>query len=268
MAHPTLLRLGNTIVYLFFLSSSIYNVVGPDGTDIGYGKHPTYLTPAPFAFAIWGLIHTLFLGFVIWQWLGDSEEIVVEAYGSYFIIAGLLTSLWHNNWESGHLILSLLILLFASASITIVYHNLRNIPPRTYAQSLFVHAPISLYHGWLVFVTWLNIFAIFTTIHDPAHPPLLHRVLVFLVLLQLTGTAVAYTEFKNRDVGDIPGAFTIAWALFGVAAGQQSKFISISALVMGIIVLLYAFRPQVIKRRIGGGERQPLLGSAAPDEQV
>ncbi|KAI9091775.1 hypothetical protein DFS34DRAFT_597018 [Phlyctochytrium arcticum] len=259
--HPTLLRLGNTLVYLFFLSSSIYSVAAPDG-KYGYGAHPTYLTPAPWAFGIWGLIHFLFFGFVVWQWFGDSDA-AVDAYGPYFIVSGLLTSLWANNWDSGHLIISLIMLLFASASVTIIYHNLRQAPPSSTTQSIFVHAPISLYHGWLVFMTWLNIFAIFTQVHDPIHPPILHRVLVFLVMLQLTGTAVAYTELKNLSLGDIPGALTIAWALFGIADGQQSKFIKISAFIMGAVVCLYAFRPAFFKRRIGGGERQPLLGGAA-----
>ncbi|KAI9007066.1 hypothetical protein BC832DRAFT_554160 [Gaertneriomyces semiglobifer] len=264
MTSPLLLKVFNTIAYIFFLSSSVYNVVGPDG-KYDYGSHPTYLTPAPFAFAIWGLIHFLFLGFVIWQWFGDSDDVVTKGYGGYFIIAALLTSVWHDYWESGHLVLSLIVLLFASASITVIYHNLRSLPPKSTAEHIFVHAPISLYHGWLIFIGWLNIFAVFTSVADPAHPDLLHRILVFLVMLQLTGTAVAYTEFRNKEIGDVPGALTIAWALFGVSAQQQSKFIEVSALVMGIVVCMYAFRPMA-KSRGSIGERQPLLGE--PEEQV
>ncbi|KAI8825902.1 uncharacterized protein EV422DRAFT_514614 [Fimicolochytrium jonesii] len=264
MAHPTLLRLGNTLVYIFFLSSSLYDVAGPDSGSIGYGKHQTYLTPAPFAFAIWGLIHFLFFGFVVWQWFApkeESDEIVVNGYGSWFIIAGLLTSLWHNNWESGHLVISLIILLFASGSVTSIYYQLQSRPAKTPIEHLFVHAPVSLFHGWLVFITWLNIFAIFTKVADPAHPNLLHRILVFLVLLKLAFTAMGYTELKNNAHGDIAGAFAITWALIAVGVGQESKFITISALVLAGWSTVYALKPQVFKKSAITSERQPLLGA-------
>ncbi|TPX55273.1 hypothetical protein PhCBS80983_g05449 [Powellomyces hirtus] len=269
MTHPTLLRIGNTLAFIFFFSSSIYSVVGPDAKEIGYGGHPTYLTPAPFAFAIWGLIHALFFGFVVWQWFAatdESDDIVVNGYSSWFILAGLLTSLWANSWESGHLIISLVILLFASASITMIYHNLQSRPAKTAVEHLFVHAPISLLHGWLVFIVWVNVLAIFTTVHDPAHPSVIQRIVVFLILAKLTLTAMAYTEVKNTKSGDIAGAFAIVWALLGVAAQQESKLIMISALTMAGVATVYAFKPQFIKKNVTAGERQPLLG--APGNQV
>lgn len=71
-------------------------------------------------------------------------------------------------------------------------------------------APVSLWHGWLNFIFWLNLFAIFTSVQDPAHPDWIHVLLVFLVLFQLAGTAIAYTEYKSVH-GDVPGAFVIAW---------------------------------------------------------
>ena len=67
MTSPFLLRLTNTLAYFFFLGSDIYAVAGPDGVSDAYARHPTYLTPAPWAFAIWGIIHFLFFGFIVWQ---------------------------------------------------------------------------------------------------------------------------------------------------------------------------------------------------------
>ncbi|KAJ1547385.1 hypothetical protein HK405_006004, partial [Cladochytrium tenue] len=43
-------------------------------------------------------------------------------------------------------------------------------PAQTVYQSVLVHASVSLFHGWLVFVFWLNLLATFTSVQDPAHP--------------------------------------------------------------------------------------------------
>ena len=66
-----------------------------------------------------------------------------------------------------------------------------------------------------MYVIWLNILALFIRVDpghgsDAKHPGLLINVVVGLILAQLTATAVAYTEYKGA-VGDVPGAFTIAW---------------------------------------------------------
>ncbi|KAJ3042412.1 hypothetical protein HDV00_007368 [Rhizophlyctis rosea] len=241
MTSPTLLRIINTLAYFFFLGSDIYSIAGPDAPDVpdAYGLHPTYLTPAPWAFAIWGVVHFLFFGFIVWQ-------------------------------ASNHLFLALIVLCFASASITLIYYGLSTRPPQTLTQSLFVHAPVSLYHGWLVFVIWLNILAIFIRFdgHNgderQAHPSLLVNVIVGLILAQLTATAIAYTEYKGA-VGDVPGAFTIAWALFAVFANQPAPFIKWASFACGIIVTIYAFFSLVRGRPLmtaTAGERAPLLHAA------
>ncbi|KAJ3047893.1 hypothetical protein HK097_011076 [Rhizophlyctis rosea] len=264
MTSPFLLRLTNTLAYFFFLGSGIYSVAGPDGFPDTYAKHETYLTPAPWAFAIWGVIHFLFFGFIVWQWFGDSNEVVVNAFGSWFFIAALCTSLWSTLWATDHLFLSLILLCFASASITLIYHQLSIRPAPSFTQSLFVHAPISLYHGWLVYVIWLNILALFIRTgsdgHKPEHPGLLINVVVGLILAQLTATAIAYTEYKGA-VGDVPGAFTIAWALFAVSARQPAAFIKWASFACGILVTIYAFVPLVRGRPLTGnaGERESLL---------
>ncbi|TPX63664.1 hypothetical protein SpCBS45565_g06441 [Spizellomyces sp. 'palustris'] len=250
MTHPLPLRSFNLLVYVFFVSSSLYNVIGPD-PSYGYAKYPTYLTPAPWAYAIWAVIYLLFGGFVIWQWFPETDDVVIDAYGSWFIIASLCGAVWQHFWETGHLVLALIVLLFASAAVTIIYTNLHRL-----------QGPL--------FVIWINIFAIIARATEPRHPSILQKILVFFALFQMTATAVAYTETK-RESGDLPGAFTIAWALFAVSAGQKSKFVKYSALVMGVVVAVHAFRPLVRRRRDGErSQRESLLGEGeeSREEQV
>ncbi|KAJ3414838.1 hypothetical protein HDV05_005995 [Chytridiales sp. JEL 0842] len=270
MASPFLLRLSNTLVFLFFLGSNLYASFGPDHEDL-YGKHPTYLTPAPYAFAVWGAIHTLLGGFIIWQWLPGTEEIVVNAFGSWFAIAGLLSAIQLDLWDSDRLVLSLIVLLFASAAVSIIYYNLStSYPPESFVQHIFVHTPISLFHGWLVFIFWLNLLAIISKVKDPSNPGLFDGIVTVFVLFQLAGQGVAYTEYKYAGEGygggDIGGAAVIAWALFAVSSHQPSALIHWTSLILGVYVVIHGlFRPAQHQYKLRSvviinSENAPLLG--------
>ncbi|KAJ3332324.1 hypothetical protein HDU76_000604 [Blyttiomyces sp. JEL0837] len=261
---PFVLRVANTLVYFFFLGSHLYSTFGPNHNSDYYNGHPTYLTPASWAFAVWSLIHFLFGGFVLWQWFPETEDIIVHAYGAWFALAGLLTSVQLALWNADQLILSLFVLLFASGAVSVIYYNLAtSFPAQTPAQHLLVHAPISLYHAWLVFIFWLNLMAIFTSVQNPAEPDWFHCILVFVILLKLAATASGYTEWRHAS-GDVAGAGVIAWALFAVSAGQSSPFISWSAFILGWYVVIHAlFRPAQFhwKKSQVATETEPLLGA-------
>ncbi|KAJ3288718.1 hypothetical protein HK104_008012 [Borealophlyctis nickersoniae] len=128
-----------------------------------------------------------------------------------------------------------------------------------------------MYHAWLVFLTWLNFMAILTRKEhweQLKEAKLWEQLLVAFVLAQLVATAVAYTEFKG-ELGDVLGAFTIAWSLLGVAAYQPEPFIHYASFASAVVIMAYAFRPHVIQRRVAFvalgdeslGEREPLVGA-------
>ncbi|KAI9208108.1 uncharacterized protein BJ171DRAFT_490254 [Polychytrium aggregatum] len=254
-------RIFNTLVYLFFFGNHLYSFIetGKQSGDF-YGSHPTYITPAPWAYDIWALIHLLFGGFTIWQWLPGTEEIVHHGFAGWFAVAALLSSVWLNLWESDHLVLALFVLLLASGAVSVLYYHLTYLyPAESLIQSVFVHAPVSLWHGWLVFVFWINLLAIFTTVNDNADPSWIQVVIALFVIFQITGTAIAYTEYKSKH-GDIAGAFAITWALAAVAANQHNGWIHYSSIVGVIIVVLYALGRPVRAHREATAEAQPLLG--------
>ncbi|RKO92471.1 hypothetical protein BDK51DRAFT_3127, partial [Blyttiomyces helicus] len=203
----------------------------------------TYITPAPFVQGVWVLIFTriLVVSLCTRYWFGASDDLILHGFRSNFVLASLLTAVWAQLWDSDHTILAYVALTVAVAFVTMIYHNITtHFPAKTWPQTLFVHTPISVSHAWLLFVMFLNSLAM-TSDYDPKRPDAFHQLLAFFVLAQLTFTAVAYTEYKSA-IGDVPCAFTIAWALFGVTANQKSDFISNTAAVFGIIVVCYAIR--------------------------
>ncbi|KAJ3097213.1 hypothetical protein HDU97_005076 [Phlyctochytrium planicorne] len=253
---PLLLRIANTAVYFYFLSSDISSAYG----GINYDKFETYLTPAPWALWAWGLIHLLFGGFVLWQWFPDTADIVEHGVGPW-----LLYGLGRNSTlqESDKLVHGVFITLLASGALSFAYYNLaRQYPAKTMAQNVLVHAPISMFHAWTVCIFWVTLLALFTTVEDPRHPSVFDIVLVLAVMIKLAATASGYTEWRHES-GDAAGASIIAWFLFAVSSAQPSPWVSWPAFFLGIYVVAHAiFRPVhhhfVVVRN---AEREPLLGA-------
>ncbi|KAJ3192542.1 hypothetical protein HK101_006344 [Irineochytrium annulatum] len=195
-------------------------------------------------------------------WFPETEAILEHGVGPWFAIAGLLSGIQLTLWESDHLVLSLIVLIFAIGSISLAYYHVNtSYPAQSLAQSVLVHAPISMFHGWLVFLLWINVMAIFTTVQQPAHPDVFHSVLAGLILLKLAATASSYTEWRH-ETGDVAGASVIAWGLLAISAEQDSVFIKWFSFILAIYVIAHGlFRPaqrHFVKAR---EEQEPLLGA-------
>jgi len=129
----------------------------------------------------------------------------------------------------------------------------------TINERIWVHAPFSLYHAWIVVIAVISTFAAFA--HDKVEgekPSILTKVLVVIGLLFLKSASINYIEsFK----GDIAGSIVIAWSLFGVAIEQHDPVIHWSALILGVISSFHILKP-LFKRFVRGSsdESAPLLG--------
>lgn len=136
----------------------------------------------------------------------------------------------------------------------------KDYPASSWYDKLFVHAPFSLWHGWIVFSATINLFQAFTTTKDNG-PSVWIRILVILGLIFLSSTAVGYVEYKKQK-GDITGALVIGLGLLAIFTNQHDPWIHWSALVFAIITLLYPLRPYAFKLvgRSSDAENAPLLG--------
>lgn len=127
-------------------------------------------------------------------------------------------------------------------------------------EKIFIHAPFSLWHGWIVFSAVVNLFQAFTGLKEDG-PSVWIRILVILALLFLTSTAVGYVEYKKHK-GDITGALVIGLGLLAIFTNQHDPWIHWSALTTAIITLIYPIRPYAFKLvgRESNAENAPLLG--------
>ncbi|KAI8336804.1 hypothetical protein BC941DRAFT_376752 [Chlamydoabsidia padenii] len=252
-------KVANVIVYLFFLSATVYSLVSPPNGDAGGGQ--TYITPSFWVSYIWTLIHILLGGFVIFQWFEAAHDAAIHGVGWHFVISVLLSSAWLGLLKSGHVLIGFFFVLLTASSVSYVFYNLeKNYTAETIWEKLFVHAPFSLWHGWIVFSAVINFFQVVS--HTSEHGPgVWTRIFVILGLIFLSSTAIGYVEYKKQK-GDITGAIVIGLGLLAIFTNQQDPWIHWSALALAIITLLYSARPFVFKLvgRQSDAEQAPLLG--------
>jgi len=265
-----LLKIVNVLVYFFFLGSNIYTVAGPTG--IYYGGKETYITPEPWAFLIWWLIHILLLGTIIYQWFPGGKVIIIDGISWRFPLLGILNAVYVHLWSTQHYIVAFIFALFVSSAVTHIYYIVKKYhsPQSTYDE-LLVHLPFSLYHGWTTVLVVLTAFEAFGVNALTTRAGIWTKVFVFLALFFLEATAATYA-FSSPE-GDLPASVAIAWALWAIFAHQLHKphgsaFVTWTALAFAIITLLWVIKGGYgLTRRVWSGgvrledeERAPLVG--------
>ncbi|KAG7090922.1 hypothetical protein E1B28_009996 [Marasmius oreades] len=259
-----LLKLINVVCYLFFLGSNIYTVASPTG--VYYSTKLTYITPAPWAFLIWSLIHLLLLGTVIYQFFADGKRTIIDGISWRFPLLAVLNAIYVNVWARHHYIVAFVLALFVSSAVTHIYYIVKkHHSSQNTADELFTHLPFSLYHGWTTVLVVLTAFEAFgvDALEKPAG--IWTKVFVFLGMFFLEATAATYA-FSSPE-GDLPASIAIAWSLWAIFAQQTSDaFIHWSALGFSILALVWVVKGAFgMSRRFGGHvalsdeERAPLV---------
>ncbi|GAN09514.1 membrane protein [Mucor ambiguus] len=254
-------KVANVLVYLLFLSATVYNLVGSTPSEPVVHDGLTYLTPSHWIEYVWTLIHFLLGGFVIYQWFEPAHEAAIHGVGWHFVVSVLLSSAWLTLLQHGHFIIGFVFVLLTASSVSCVFYKLaKDYPTTSWWDKLFIHAPFSLWHGWIVFSAVINLFQAFTGLRENG-PSIWIRILAILAIVFLTSTAIGYVEYKKHK-GDVTGAVVIGLGLLAIFTNQHDAWIHWPALVGAIITLLYPARPYLFKLvgRSSDSENAPLLG--------
>jgi len=262
-----LLKIVNVLVYFLFLGSNIYTVAG--GAGVSYGGKETYITPAPWAFTIWSLIHLLLLGTVIYQFTAAGKATIIDGVGWRFPLLVILNSIYVNVWAKGYYVVAFVLSLFVSSAVTQIYYVVKRYHlADSLTDEIFIHLPFSLYHGWTTVLVVITAFQAFGVNAVTTGAGVWTKVFVFLGLFFLEGTAATYS-FSTAE-GDLAASIAIAWSLFAIFAHQTSSgFVHWSSLVFAILALVWvskgAYGVFVKSRggvRLSDEERAPLVPGA------
>jgi tryptophan-rich sensory protein len=198
----------------------LYNANPPAGAlsnGAMSARHPTLLTPAGYAFSIWGAIFLGLVIYTVWQWLPAQHGARLPlAINSLLARAVLMTTAWtlvfsYEIIGSSLTVMVLLLLLLAQA-----YGRARKLVLMQAAPGWPVWF-LSFYLGWIVLATVLNfIFGLRDGfgLHWSAEASLVSCYVLLLIAVVL-GLGLAW---RSHDVR-LP--LPIAWGLVGTWMAQR-----------------------------------------------
>lgn len=190
-----LLKVVNVVAYVFFTSGNVYSHIGPAGSH-GAAARETYLTPESWIFGIWSVIHLGFFGMIIYQFTEGGYNHVIKGIGWRFpglcvlngIYSGLITA--HDGNGRVYAILAFVVMLLIAGTVSHCYRSLKvHHTSNNLADTLLVHLPFSLYHGFVVVLLFVTGFIAFGVNANTHHAGVITKALVFLSLLFLESTA-------------------------------------------------------------------------------
>ncbi|MEL6670852.1 MAG: tryptophan-rich sensory protein [Bacteroidota bacterium] len=218
------------------------------GSNVGAvsDKFPTSFTPAGFTFAIWGLIYLSLIVFSVYQArdLFSSQKIsmpFLDQINFWFILSGLFNMVWLWAWVNEKIGLSMLLMLGILGSLLMIYLRL-NVGVASVSSGVkwLVHAPFSLYLGWISVATIANFSILFTSQGISLGASEDTWALIMIVVAGLIGALLAWQR------GDFVYAGVGLWAFYGIWSRQQALnpegsvqigvYIGAALLVLGIVL--------------------------------
>lgn len=151
-----------SLIFAFVMNalsgSEVFN--GTSQAEIS-SRYETLVTPAGYAFAIWGLIYLLLISFIAFQWteyLKHHRDENLNRTGIWFALSNLANGFWVVAFLNNLIGLSVAIMLILLFSLIMMTVRLRleiwDAPVRIIA---FVWWPVCIYLGWIIIAAVANI---------------------------------------------------------------------------------------------------------------
>ena len=193
---------------------------GRTSADVS-NSYTTYFTPANYAFAIWGVIYLLLLGYGIYQALpAQRESPNVRKIGWLFILSCALNCLWITLFQYDQILVSVLVIVGLLLSLIGIYLRLDvGRSSVSTADRLLVHLPFSVYLGWLSVATIANVSVLgaaqnWGDLFGIAAPT---WAAIMLGVATLVGLLIVITR---RDVGYV---LVFVWAFTAISTALGSR---------------------------------------------
>ena len=218
-----------TIVFNLFAALGLVNGVTP--AEIS-NKYLTPVTPADYAFAIWGAIYAGLAVFSIYQFL-PSNWAKFDRIRTLYILSCALNCGWIYFWQQDKIAVCFVLILLLAATLFLIDANIRS--PNSQGPYWLVQAPFAVYFGWVSAAAIVNL-------------------AVFLVSLKVVLTAEAWTAiavvllslttalgvFIRVKYSNYLYPLAVAWALTAIAVKQSGHTAIVVACALGVIISLIA----------------------------
>lgn len=181
---------------------------------------PVKITPAPYAFAIWGLIYVLLVLFVIVMFLPSVRDTAeARGVGPWFWISCLFNAGWIVLWHNLRITGSLFVMLGLFLSLAAVYWGTR---PHGWSQNRLVRwlvqMPFSIYLGWITAATLVN-FRVASYNAGWFQPGLSDTAWTYLLI----AVAALIAIWIGRRWSDPVYMLAIIWAIIAIGVANKAE---------------------------------------------
>ena len=229
--------------------NTLANTLPINGYNTGQisAMYPNLFVPAGFTFGIWSLIYLLMLGYVVtstgylWNSPGLQAGRAAAATSPLFLLTCLANAGWMVAWHYLQVTLSVIVMLLLLLLLIRIHVLLQ--PYRAdlrRVRRVFLYNFFVVYLGWISVATVANITALLVHIGwDGFGIAPAYWSMTMIAVATVLGMLFIWLR------RDIAYALVIAWALFGIHAGQKAATPAIGYVALGgifILLLLCAYQ--------------------------
>lgn len=194
------------------------------------------VTPAGYAFSIWGLIYLLSLGLAIYQLLPKQRTREVHRRtGWLLVVAFAASTIWVPIFGTQTIWLSQIVILILLGSLLAVARRLTALGAAdTTAERFLLRLPVTVYLGWALLATAAGFALTFRSFGMGESGA---GVTVISIALVLAATAVAVFAV-TRLTAAAGFAFTAIWALVAIIIATYAAPVAVTAVLAIAIVVV------------------------------
>jgi hypothetical protein len=221
------------VAFNLFAAAGLVNGITP---AVVSERNPSLLTPAGYAFSIWGLIYVGLIAFAIYQLL-PAKAARLARLRPLYLASCVLNVAWIWCWHHGMIGLCML-LIVALAAILILL--LRRVEVSSLFESAIVRSPLALYAGWVTCAALVNINILLSQF-------IVSSGILLLIAIASIAIAAAISLLVVWKLGDHIFPLAGAWALTAIAVKQSGHTAIVIACAFAAVACLIAAGSVVTK---------------------
>ncbi|MFT5584881.1 MAG: hypothetical protein ACI9VR_002469 [Cognaticolwellia sp.] len=214
--------------------------------------YPNLFVPVGLTFSIWGVIYLWLMGLVGYSFAlirREQERNPLALIGPWFLVNCLANAAWIFAWHWQFVSVSLVVMGLILVSLVAMYLRLGvGKEPASAADRWLVHAPISVYMGWITVATIANVTTLAIDLGASPFGPI-----PALLTASVMSVAVLIAGRMLWAYRDVLYALVVAWAFLGIylkrstASEDGSQLVATAALI-GLVVLGLGLLATVVRK--------------------
>ena len=189
--------------------------------------YPSLVTPAGYAFSIWGVIYLGLLLFSFYQALPSNTE-RFRSIRYIYILSCVFNCAWIFFWHQEQIALCLAIIFALLTTLAII--NSRLVTTASYAEYWLVKMPFGIYFGWVTAAAILNATLALVYLKVQIFDAAASQIGAGLLLIAAALGVLIRFKLKNYFY-----PLAICWALIAIAFKQTGQTLIIVAAAFGVI---------------------------------